>query len=111
MPTTALFVYGTLIDERRLHALTGRAFPRRPARLEGYERIAPPGGYPYVVPRPGGAVDGWLVEEVDPTSLHRLDVYEDEGRLYWRRPVEVIADGVRVPCEVYVGNVDAHRHQ
>lgn len=103
----ALFVYGTLTDERRLRAVTGRSFPRRPARLDGYERIEPAGGYPYVVARPGSAVDGWLVEQIDAASLGRLDAYEDEGRLYSRRPVEVIADGARVSCEVYVGNVAA----
>ena len=109
MPTTALFVYGTLIDEGRLRSLTGRTFPRRPARLDGYERVTPPGGYPYVVPKPGSTVDGWLVEDVDATSLARLDAYEDEGRLYWRRTAAVHVDGVAVGCEVYVGNVEALR--
>jgi gamma-glutamylcyclotransferase (GGCT)/AIG2-like uncharacterized protein YtfP len=106
VPATALFVYGTLTDGRRLHAVTGRSFRRRPAHLDGYERVEPPGSYPYVVPKPDGRVEGWLIEDVDADSLLRLDAYEDEGRLYWRRPVAVIADGVPVACEVYVGNVD-----
>jgi gamma-glutamylcyclotransferase (GGCT)/AIG2-like uncharacterized protein YtfP len=106
---TALFVYGTLTSARRLQALTGRSFPRRPARLEGFERIVPPGGYPYIVPRAGAVVEGWLVDGIDPTSLRRLDAYEDEGQLYLRRPVEVTAGGVRVACETYVGHVSVLR--
>jgi len=104
---TALFVYGTLTSERCVREVTGRSFPRRPARLEGFERLAPPGGYPYIVPKPGGVVEGWLIENIDPPALERLDAYEDEGRLYLRRPVEVIADGERVSCQTYVGNVAA----
>jgi gamma-glutamylcyclotransferase (GGCT)/AIG2-like uncharacterized protein YtfP len=103
----ALFVYGSLISEARLRALTARSFPRRPARLDGFERITPPNGYPYIVPKPGSAIEGWLIEDVDPASLARLDAYEDEGRLYLRRPAEVTASGVRVACETYVGNVPA----
>jgi gamma-glutamylcyclotransferase (GGCT)/AIG2-like uncharacterized protein YtfP len=103
MPGVSLFVYGTLTDPERLHALTGRRFPRRAARLDGYERIAPPDSYPYVEPRTGGCVEGLLIDEVDPVSLRALDRYEDEGRLYVRRPAEAIVDGARVACEVYVG--------
>ena len=109
MTGAALFVYGTLMSEARLHALTGRRFPRRPARLEGFERIRPLHGYPYIVPTPGGAVEGFLIEGVDPAALGALDAYEDEGRLYLRRPVEVLVGERRVPCETYIGNPDAVR--
>ena len=103
MPGAALFVYGTLLDDAQVEAVTGRRFPRRAARLEGYERIAPPGGYPYVVARPGSAVDGALLESIDVASLRALDRYEDEGRLYVRRGVTVVAGGERIACETYVG--------
>src|SRR5689334_16093192 len=97
MPGSALFVYGTLLDEARLAELTGRRFPRRPARLEGYARIAPPGGYPYVVPRAGAVVSGVVIDDIDAASLRALDRYEDEGRLYVRRRVvAVLADGAAV---------------
>ena len=99
----ALFVYGTLMDESRVESVTGRRFARRAARLEGYERIAPPGGYPYVLPRRGGSVEGVLLEGIDPDSLRALDRYEEEGRLYLRRPVVVVAGGDTVSCETYVG--------
>ncbi|HLK09889.1 MAG TPA: gamma-glutamylcyclotransferase family protein [Candidatus Binatia bacterium] len=103
MAGTALFVYGTLTDEGLVVVLTGRRFVRRPARLEGYERVVPARGYPYVVPRAGRHVEGFLVEDVDAASLRRLDTYEDEGRLYLRRPAEVVVAGDRRTCEVYVG--------
>jgi gamma-glutamylcyclotransferase (GGCT)/AIG2-like uncharacterized protein YtfP len=106
-----LFVYGTLMSEPLLYSLTGRRFPRRRATLEGYERILPNQGYPYVVPKSGGQVEGFLVEEVDDDSLRTLDAYEDEGRLYLRRPVEVNVDGSRAACDTYVGNVEALRAQ
>jgi len=103
----SLFVYGTLMDEERLHRLTGRRFARRGARLEGYARRAHRGGYPTVVPWAVGCVDGLLIEDVDPASLRVLDRYEDEGRLYVRRPVEVTSGGRRIVCEAYLGVTSA----
>jgi gamma-glutamylcyclotransferase (GGCT)/AIG2-like uncharacterized protein YtfP len=103
--SASLFVYGTLMSEARLYSLTGRRFPRRRARLDGFARILPRGGHPYIVPRLGAHVVGVLLEGVDADSLGRLDAYEDEGRLYHRRPVEVMAAGRRVACETYVGDV------
>ncbi len=103
-----LFVYGTLADPARCEALTGRRFPGRPARLPGYVRVAPPGSYPYVVPRPGASVTGWLLEDVDAAALRALDAYEGEGRLYRRTAATADVGGVAVPCEVYVGIPGAH---
>ena len=102
MAGASLFVYGTLMSEPHLYSLTGRRFPRQRATLEGFERILPNQGYPYVVPKSGGQVEGFLLQDVDPASVATLDAYEDEGRLYVRRPVEVVVRGRRVPCETYV---------
>jgi hypothetical protein len=99
------------MSEAHLYSLTGRRFPRRRATLEGFERILPNHGYPYVVPKSGGQVEGFLLEDIDAPSLRTLDAYEDEGRLYERRPVEVTVNGRRIACETYVGNVDALRAQ
>ena len=99
------------MDDACLEGVTGRRFARRPARLEGFERIAPARGYPYIVPRIDAHVDGHLIEPVDAASLRKLDTYEEEGRLYVRRPVEVLVDGTQVACETYVGNADAHRRR
>jgi len=98
-----LFVYGTLTDEAQLTQVTGRRFPRHPARLAGWARVVAGRRYPTIVPRSGAVVDGFLIEDVDPASLRALDAYEDEGRLYRRQAVEVTSRGERVACEVYVG--------
>jgi gamma-glutamylcyclotransferase (GGCT)/AIG2-like uncharacterized protein YtfP len=102
-----LFVYGTLMREDCLASLTGRRFPRRKAELSGFERIVPPSGYPYITPKAGARVQGFLLLGVDFTSLAVLDNYEEEGHLYHRRRVEVTAGSLRIPCEVYVGDVEA----
>src|SRR5881628_859989 len=102
MGGTALFVYGTLLDEARLEHLTGRRFSRRRAALEGFARAVAAHGHPTIVPQAGGRVEGVLIENVDAASLAALDAYEDEGRLYARRPAEVLVDGERIGCEVYV---------
>src|SRR5262249_41671517 len=107
----ALFVYGTLMDDACLEGITGRRFARRPARLEGFERVMPTRGYPYIVPRIDAHVDGHLIEAIDPASPRKPDPYEEEGRLYVRRPVEVVVDGTRIACQTYVGNADVHRHR
>jgi gamma-glutamylcyclotransferase (GGCT)/AIG2-like uncharacterized protein YtfP len=99
------------MDDARLRSVTGQQFARRTARLEGFERISPARGYPYVVPKAGAHVDGHLIEDVDAASLRKLDTYEDQGRLYFRRPVEVVVGEERVACETYVGNADQHRRR
>jgi gamma-glutamylcyclotransferase (GGCT)/AIG2-like uncharacterized protein YtfP len=101
MRGTALFVYGTLRDPACVRAVTGRVFATRPARLHGWRREEPPGGYPVVRSCPGASVAGLLLLDVDDASLARLDAYEDEGRLYVRRAVHVAAGDERVACEVY----------
>jgi gamma-glutamylcyclotransferase (GGCT)/AIG2-like uncharacterized protein YtfP len=102
MGGVALFVYGTLMDEEHLEQLTGRRFPRRRATLERFARVVAAHGYPTIVPQAGARVEGVLIEGVDAASLAALDAYEDAGRLYARRPAEVLVDGERVPCEVYL---------
>ena len=104
----ALFVYGTLVADECQAAVTGRTFPRRPALLPDYTRIHPPGGYPYIVPSPGARVRGTLLSAIDDSALQALDRYEDEGRLYVRRVVEVQCDRITVPCYAYVGLPGAH---
>src|SRR5439155_18858232 len=102
MGGVALLVYGTLMDEERLEQLTGRRFPRRRATLEGFARVVAAHGYPTIVPQAGDRVEGVLVEGVDAASLAALHAYEDAGRLYARRQTDVLVDGERVPCDVYV---------
>src|SRR5439155_660504 len=83
--------------------LTGRRFSRQRATLEGFARVVAAHGYPTIVPQAGARVEGVLVEDVDAASLAALDVYEDAGRLYARRPAEVLVDCRRGPAEGCAG--------
>ena len=103
----SLFVYGTLLCRDRLHSVTGRDFRQSPALLLGYERIHGRARYPYITPRAEGGVSGAVLFDVDPVSLGRLDRYEVEGVLYFRRSVQVLCDRRRLDCETYVGNPQA----
>jgi gamma-glutamylcyclotransferase (GGCT)/AIG2-like uncharacterized protein YtfP len=97
----SLFVYGTLLNDDLVRKLTGRVFPKRPATLDGFERVEPPDDYPYITRAADERVEGCLLEGVDPASLARLDAYEGDG--YLRTSVEVTVGSVRVACETYVG--------
>ena len=102
MAGVSLFVYGTLLSDALVRKLTGRVFPKRPATLDGFERVEPPGDYSYITRRPGARVEGYLLDGVDAASLARLDAYEGDG--YIRTTLEVtVGDGARVACESYVG--------
>jgi gamma-glutamylcyclotransferase (GGCT)/AIG2-like uncharacterized protein YtfP len=87
-----LFVYGTLLDDTVVQQITGRVFPKRAARLSGYRKLTPDGGYPYIVADEGGAVDGALLCGLDQDALQAIDGYEDEGRLYRRIEVTITVD-------------------
>jgi gamma-glutamylcyclotransferase (GGCT)/AIG2-like uncharacterized protein YtfP len=102
--SATLFVYGTLLEADRLEAVTGRRFQSAPAVLDAHARVMSPAGYPYAVPRAGARIEGMLLFDVDARSLGRLDAYESEGVLYFRRPVEARCGEERVPCQVYLGN-------
>lgn len=103
MSGVTLFVYGTLMADDCVLAVTGRRFRRAAAVLENYVRITPPRGFPHIIPQPGDRVSGSVLFGIDPASLKRLDRYEDEGRLYLRTPVEARCGDERVACHAYVG--------
>lgn len=105
----ALFVYGTLLDEKVLYSITGRRFPRWEAELFGFERLVPRNGYPYIIPNPGARVQGILLLGIDLPTLAALDRYEEEGHLYHRCQVEVTVAGRCVTCDTYVGDVEAFK--
>lgn len=97
-----VFVYGTLLDDACVRRVTGRTFPRQPARLAGHRRCWPRDGHPYLAPDPSATVDGDVLDAIDPAALAALDAYEDEGRLYAREAIDVTTgDGTPVRCWVY----------
>jgi gamma-glutamylcyclotransferase (GGCT)/AIG2-like uncharacterized protein YtfP len=91
-----VFVYGTLVDPRRLREVLGHT-PRGEmlrARLRGYRRVTTAYEYPFVVQDPDASVDGLLVMDLTPPELQLLDTYEDVAEGVYRRvPVEVEAWG------------------
>jgi gamma-glutamylcyclotransferase (GGCT)/AIG2-like uncharacterized protein YtfP len=101
--TIDLFVYGTLMSEATVHAITGRHFERVGAVLPDFQRIVAGADYPYVVPAPGASVHGLLLLNIDEQSLAAIDRYEDEGRLYRRTEVTALVGDQRRRCAVYVG--------
>lgn len=96
-----LFVYGTLLDDAPVRAVTGRIFPRRRARLDGHRREWPRDDYPRVVPDPAAVVEGDLLDDLDAAALAALDAYEDAPTLYERVETVVTCDGASVSCWVY----------
>ena len=88
-----MFVYGSLVDPRRLKEVLGH--PARGevlrARVRGYRRVsAPTYEYPFVVPDADASVDGLLLMHLTPPELESLDAYEDVAEGVYRRvPVEV----------------------
>jgi gamma-glutamylcyclotransferase (GGCT)/AIG2-like uncharacterized protein YtfP len=83
-----LFVYGTLLDTRRLTRFAGRAVILYPAELTGWRRVALR-GTPYPTLRRGrGVVAGGLIV-ANAALLRRLSNYE--GSRYRLVPVAVRA--------------------
>jgi inositol oxygenase len=103
-----VFVYGTLLFPEVMRAVTGRAFPAEPARVEGFARVCVRGAvFPALVERPGAATAGRLCRGVDAASLARLDAFE--GALYARRALRVRTDsGETVSAWAWVAAADAH---
>ncbi len=99
-----LFVYGTLTDKPRLYKIAGKSFPTSPACLKDFKKLASRFGYPYIIPEKGSVVEGLLIRNIDEQSLERIDRYEDEGRLYYRKEIQVVSAGEEIRCETYVGN-------
>jgi gamma-glutamylcyclotransferase (GGCT)/AIG2-like uncharacterized protein YtfP len=107
-----LFVYGSLTDPRTVDRVLGHAHrgERLRARLLGYERVQHAGyGYPFLLARAGGRVEGILLMDLGLADLDRLDAYEqvDQG-FYTRTGVEVEAFGcgpraAHLQVETYIG--------
>jgi len=98
---TAIFTYGTLQIPDVMRAITGRPLKGRNATLSGYGCYRLRGRvYPGITREPGGVVHGTLYPDLDPDTLARLDLFEDD--LYERIGVEVTAGNAVLPAEAYV---------
>ncbi len=92
------------MDKSLLHQITSKYFPTCPAYLKDFRTLPSQFGYPYILPHKGSQVEGLLITGIDPGSMKRIDHYEDEGRLYFRKNITVISNGKTIACQAYVGN-------
>lgn len=84
----ALFTYGTLEIPQVMQLVSGQEFRSVPARLKDYIRYKLAAeSYPGVTYEEGAEVAGTLYFDVDETTLHKLDRYEDT--CYKRLNIEV----------------------
>lgn len=96
--TAHLFVYGTLMFDEVVSALTDRTFRTRPATLRGFARHAVlrdgrRQAYPAIWRQPSGVVAGRLLLDVDERSMRLIDYYENDPPDYERMSVVVKCDG------------------
>ncbi len=103
-----LFVYGTLMNDQHVRLLLNRRVESEPAVLHNYMRVVPPGAFYFVVKQHGATAQGRLLKNLTPEEIARLDAFEDEGNLYFRRVVVVRnQENRRRRCMTYVGNIPA----
>jgi len=104
----SLFVYGTLLFDELIMALTDKRFRSAPAQLMGYSRhrVIRDGqetAYPAIRLNPLNSVCGKLLFDVDKLSMKRIHVFESEPPDYDQIKVEVTLDGGRIaPAVAYV---------
>ncbi len=99
------------MTEQYQKIVAGKVFDRRKAVLKNFRKVTSATCFPFITPFRGMKVEGYLLSTIDAQSLQKIDKYESEGDLYWRRSVEVFVDEETVPvnCDVYVGNVKSIR--
>ena len=102
-----IFVYGTLLCDEVVRALTGTVLGSVDATLTGYRRmrVHQPGRDakgPALTPAPGHHTHGRLLLDVDDRCLRILDLVELSGNNFERVTVEVeTAQGGMLQAEVY----------
>ncbi len=103
-----LFVYGTLMSDNHVRLILNRTVASEPVTLFHYMKVVPPGAFYFIVRQQGSQVRGRLLKGLTPEELERLDSFEDEGKLYFRKTV-VVRDqnDCRRRCMTYVGNIPA----
>lgn len=106
--TADLFVYGTLMSDNHVRLILNRTVASEPVTLFNYMKVVPPGAFYFIVRQRGSQVRGRLLKNLTLEELERLDGFEDEGNLYYRKTV-VVRDqnDQRRRCMTYVGNIPA----
>lgn len=97
-----LFAYGTLQIPEVMFAVTGRTFSFIPVWLEGYACYSLKGtSFPGLKKEQDKIAEGKLYVEIDPITLTKLDLFEDD--FYQRSTLGVMAEtGERIDAEAYL---------
>lgn len=75
--SSPLFFYGTLCHADLAKVVLGREHQASEAVLEGHAAFwAKDAAYPVILPQPGGKVQGYLLEDIEPNARARVDFYE-----------------------------------
>ena len=110
-----LFVYGALMNEHHVELLVNHKVKTVPAVLHHYMRIMPNGAFSLIVRQNGAKTYGKIIKDLSREDLRKLDSFEDEGRLYFRRTTVVrVGEGEekrRQRCMTYIGNIPALEKQ
>ena len=108
-PIDKLFVYGTLRNGYNCKLVAGQEFETEAAVLYNYRRIHPHNGYPFAIHWRGSKIEGQVLYGITPGILKKIDDYESEGTLYYRKVVRVqIGNENRfVKAYVYLGIPEA----
>ncbi len=77
----------------------------QPAVLHGYKKYYTPFGFPFILPHPGGRVDGKNYFDISPEALEKIDHFECEGTLYDRKTVSISAHGKTADAQAYIANL------
>ena len=102
-----LFVYGTLMSDAHVKLLLNHSLESEEAVLHNYMRVVPPGAFFFTVKQFGAVTNGRLLKDLSPEDLEKIDSFEDEGNLYFRKVVVCRVQGQRRRCMTYVGNIPA----
>ena len=104
-----LFVYGSLISEHNQKIIAGKKFERKKAVLKNFRKVTSKACFPFILPYKNSSVEGFVLFGIDAEAVRKIDNYEAEGDLYWRRTVQVTLISEQGEsdefCEVYIGNV------
>lgn len=102
-----LFVYGTLMSDAHVKLLLNHSVESEEAVLHNYMRVVPPGAFYFTVKQFGAVTNGRLLKDLSPEDIEKIDAFEDEGNLYFRKVVVCRVGDKRRRCMTYVGNISA----
>jgi gamma-glutamylcyclotransferase (GGCT)/AIG2-like uncharacterized protein YtfP len=104
--TIDLFVYGTLMNDRYVEMLLHRKVEYTKAELHHYICVNLSWSFPFIVKSQGAVTQGRILKDITKDELKILDNFEDEGAMYYRRPVVArVTNHHRQRCQTYIGDI------